>query len=432
MGTMTRRGTTRQSAAARAAAVLVLGALTVCAACGPTQASGASTTTDPGAAATNPRTPSAAGELAGVPAEYRATYRQLVSNLADLQQQDSAGAVDGPVGQTTMAGALEVADGNRGLGLLEPSTMSTVTATLDEFQSLHMTGVMLEVGYPMLLPTFPNSAAYLSFYEQVANQVHARSMTLLIELNPIFPNPQISSLHPDYAGLTVATYAAQQAEEAQIIVDDFHPTYLTLLDEPSTFAANLGLPIATPAGAVEVLGDELPGIDRGTTLLGAGIGTWENPAIERAIAMTGVNYLSVHVYPTGTRQIAALDQVTQIAAAAHKPLVEDETWLSKSNPDGRPGAGNAVVEQKIKDWSFWAPLDGQFLAAMTTYARDHGFAFVSPFSTDLFAGYLAWTPARDALTKGQVDRLAARVQLANLATGTLSSTAVAYRQAIDG
>lgn len=119
-----------------------------------------------------------------------------------------------------------------------------------------------------------------------------------------------------------------------------------------------------------------------------------------------------------------------IAAAAHKPLVEDETWLSKSDRAGRPGVGNPVIEQKIKNWSFWEPLDEQYLSAMTTYARDHGFAFMSPFSTDLFAGYLRWTPARQALTKGQVAALTAKVQMTNLATGTLSPTGLAYQAAI--
>lgn len=381
------------------------------------------TTAPSGSGSTGGSNPAAA-----VPAEYQSTARTLTADIANLRSQDGAGSVVGTPQSTTMAGVLEVADGNRGQALLRPQTLSVANTMLDRFQAMGMTGVMIEVGYPMMLPDFPDSAAYLSFYEQVADAVHARDMSLSIELNPIFTNPQISTLHPDYSGLTVASYAEQQAQEAQIIIDDLHPTYLTLLDEPSTFAYNLSLPIATPAACVGLLDAELAHIDRGTTKLGAGIGTWENPTIDQAIATeTDVDYLSVHVYPTGPQQIATLNEVTDVAAMAHKPVVMDETWLSKSNPVGAPGVGNPVIEGKIKNWSFWEPLDEQYLSAITTYARDHGFAFLAPFSTDLFFAYLTWTPTLETLSKGQVQARLSQIQLPAMDAGRLSPVGSSYQ-----
>lgn len=370
-----------------------------------------------------------------VPAEYRATYAMLSSNLSDLESQSSSGAVDPivPPGGTIMAGHLDPADANRGTALLETSTMAEVTEVLDDFAELGMKGVMLEIGYPMLLPSFPNSGAYLSFYEQVAAEIAEHQMTLSVELNPIFPDPRISSLHPDYKGLTVASYVSGQREEAQTVIDDLHPRYLTILDEPSTFAYNLGLPIATSRAVVRLLEQELDGLDRSTTLVGAGIGTWESPSTEQAIATeTDVDYLSVHVYPTGPQQIANLDQVTEIAAEARKPLVMDETWLSKSNPSSRPGAGNADIEQKLKNWSFWEPLDTRFIGAISQYSRVHGISLVAPFSTDMFFGYLNWTPSLGAQPSAVVRADVSKIELSNIAVDHVDPVGEAYERAAKG
>jgi hypothetical protein len=324
-----------------------------------------------------------------------------------------------------MAGALNLADGNRGSALLGPGTLTEIAQVLDDFEQMGVGAVMLEIGYPMLLPDFPDSGAYLAFYEKVASLAAARSMALSVELNPVFPDPRISSLHPDYRGLTTATYATEQRQEAQLVIDDLHPKYLTLLDEPSTFAYNLGLPIARAGAVVAVLNEELDGLRRGTTMIGAGIGTWESPGIEQAIATrTSVDYLSVHLYPTGPDQIATLDRVTEIAAQSSKPLVMDETWLSKSNPSGRPGAGNAVVEQTEKNWSFWEPLDARFMTAVVGYARAHGLALVAPFSTDLFFGYVDWSRSLQASPSSALRTRASDVELSNIELSNIEADRV--------
>jgi len=406
------------------AASLTMALLTAC-----TSAS-ASAQPAPDTATSVPST--SASVPASVPAQFRGDYATLEANISDLQRQQDQGATDPvhPASGTITAGALNVADGNRGRSLLAPGTLAEVGAVLDRFQDLGIKGVMLEVGYPMLLPSFPDSSAYLAFYKSVASMVSAHSMVLSIELNPIFTNPQISSLDPDYSGLTVSSYADTQRQEAQLVIDQLHPRYLTLLDEPSTFASNLGLPIANSAAVVSLLNQELSGLDRGTTLVGAGIGTWESAAIEEAIATrTSVDYLSVHVYPTGPEQLSTLDQVTSIAARAEKPLVMDETWLSKSDPTGRPGKGNAVVEQTEKEWSFWEPLDATYLTTITAYAKSHGISLISPFSTDLFFGYVPWTTALASGPGKNVRVTASRIELSNIESGQPDPVGLAYAQA---
>jgi len=369
-----------------------------------------------------------------VPDQYRDLYEQLDSNIENLVRQDGAGSVlPAPSGGTVMAAALSTADGNRGTALLDPSTLPLINTELDRFRELGLNGVMLEMGYPLLLPTFPNSPAYLAFYTVVAAAVHARDMALSVEVNPVFPDPQVSSLNPDYSGLTTASYAAGQQQEAQLVIDNMHPQYLDILDEPSTFAGNLGLKFDTPTGVAHLLGLELTGLNKGSTLVGAGIVDFEDPGLERAIAgVPGVDFLSVHVYPTGPDQLAVLNETTQIAAQAHLPLVMDETWLSKVNVAGKATKGQPEIEARLKTYSFWAPLDSSYLAAITTYARMHGISLVSPFSSDQFFSYLDWSTTVDGEALNAVRAQEAATEKQNIADDQFTATAQAYRQAVAG
>ncbi|HXQ96122.1 MAG TPA: alkaline phosphatase family protein, partial [Candidatus Acidoferrales bacterium] len=305
-------------------------------------------------------------------------YVSLVNNLNGEISNLAARAADGAAAGTPVLGAeLLPANGNLGTSLLLPGTLPGITATLDRFESLGIKGVTVELGFPLLLSSFPDHAQYLAFYEQVAAAVRARGMILSVEENPIFANTVFSKLQPDYGGLTLATYAAEQRAQAQVIIDHLHPTYLSILDEPDTFSANLHLPLDSAAAAVQVVNDELAGLNRGATKVGAGTGTWSDPAIDQALlADTSIDYLSVHVYPIDPTDLDHLDAVSSLAAQSHTPVVLDETWLYKG-----AGQGYAAVvnDARIGNFSFFAPLDARFLQAIVGYARSHDFAYVSPF-----------------------------------------------------
>jgi hypothetical protein len=76
--------------------------------------------------------------------------------------------------------------------------------------------------------------------------------------------------------------------------------------------------------------EELAGLRRGSTKVGAGTGTWSDPGIDAALATkTAIDYLSVHVYPIDPTSLAHLDVVSATATRTHKPVVLDETWLYK-------------------------------------------------------------------------------------------------------
>jgi hypothetical protein len=145
------------------------------------------------------------------------------------------------------------------LGLLGPQAISGVISELEAFKALGVKGVTVDVSFPLLLLSTPDSSRYLSFYEQVAEQARSRQMVLSVKENPVFSGTPLTSLSISYSGLTLASYAAEQREEAQVIIDHLSPSYLSLLTEPDTFSDTLGIDLDTPAAAVELRVPQLVG-----------------------------------------------------------------------------------------------------------------------------------------------------------------------------
>jgi hypothetical protein len=285
--------------------------------------------------------------------------------------------------------------------------------------------VTIEITFPVLLASFPDHGRYLAYYEEVVAAARQRGMQVDIEENPVFPG--FSTVAADYSGLTLQSYATQQQEEAQLIIDDLRPTYLTILDETDTFAAHLGLPMTTPAAAAQVVNQELTGLRRGATNVGAGTGTWTSPTVDAALlTLTPIDYLSVHVYPIDRQSLDNLDTDVGQAKQAGKPVVLDEAWLYKQAVPGIGGPGATAVVSRLDAFSFFAPLDQSYLAALTAYARTHGIVFVSPFWSGEFFAYLTWTPQLDALPSAALRARAASAQGAATSAALFTSTGRAY------
>jgi phospholipase C len=356
-----------------------------------------------------------------VPARYVSLVNRLNGEINSLDARAAAGTA---TGAPVLGAELLAANGNLGTSLLQPEALAGIDTTLDRFEDLGITGVTVELGFPLLLSSFPNHAQYLGFYEQVAAAVRAHGMILSVEENPIFANTVFSRLQPDYSGLTLATYAAEQRVEAQAIIDHLHPAYLSILDEPDTFSGNLHLQLDSATAAVQVVNDELSGLVRGSTKVGAGTGTWSDPAIDQALlTRTSIDYLSVHVYPIAAPDLDDLDTVSALAAQSHRPVVLDETWLYKGTSQGY---ASVVTDAKIGTFDFFAPLDARFLQAIVAYARRHAFAYVSPFWSSQFFAYLPWTPALDVASYATVRQQASQLQVQAIEHSRFSTTGREY------
>jgi hypothetical protein len=89
-------------------------------------------------------------------------------------------------------------------------------------------------------------------------------------------------LQIDFSSLTLASYAAEQHQMPQTIIDHLAPDYLAILTEPDTYAHLTGLTaLDNPTNATQVVQNELSGLQRGHTLIGAGSGAWSGTAFSR-------------------------------------------------------------------------------------------------------------------------------------------------------
>jgi len=369
---------------------------------------------------TTPSPASTSDTAARIPAQYQRGYESLQSALAGLKPAAPPTASTA----TTFGTELLAANGNLGTRLLAASTLPSVQLELDAFARLGVRGVTVDVAFPLLLPTTPNHASYLSFFKAVAAAVRAHDMVLSVESNVLFVNTPLTSIHVDFDGLTTESYASEQHEQAQLIIDNMHPQYLTVLAEPDTYSANLHLDLTKPDTAVSVVNRELDGLVRHDTKVGAGSGTWLSPALDQALAArTTIDYLDMHVFTLGPQSLANLRADLTAARAAQKPVVLDETWLDKPTGNRATGPQAAPRQLVVKSFDFWQPLDEQFVDAMTNLARADGFLYTSFYDgARAFFAYLPWSQALDQASYQEASAEYNRAVAVAMRSGTHTGT----------
>ncbi len=323
-----------------------------------------------------------------IPAVYKALYGFLQKNIN--QSNTVLNSVDkGQTNPVTLGTELLPANGNVGPGLLAATAMNGVDAYLDALQALNVQGVTVAVSYPLILPSFANSEQYLTFFEDVAADVHQRGLKLDVETGPIFPEQGITV---SYKGLTAAQYAKNKNQIAQMIIDDLAPDWLNLGSEPDTEASLLSLPqLNTPAGWTAYVNAAMAGLERGNTKVEAGIGTWGNIAIAQSLVKTDLDTIAIHFYPiTSTADIMTALQVATLAQKNGKSMTMDEAWLYKSESFA---GGDAYNVFKLDPFNFWAPLDQAYLGTMVRLCQLENIEYISPFWSLYFFAYLNYSPS---------------------------------------
>ena len=308
-----------------------------------------------------------------VPPPYQARYNALRSQLITFAALPARTVSHST---TVIASALEPANGNlMHPGVLQTNLLSSATTLVHRMKALGETGVTIQVNFPLLLSTFPDSAEYTTFYGDVAQVVHQAGMTLAVEENPLFGNISTLPIASFYSGLTLQSYAADDHQMAQTIIDVMHPTYLSILTEPDTYTAVIhqpGIDLNSPTTGAQFVNLVMGGLQQDGTLVGGGTGSWINPSYDQLLlAQTPIDYVDMHVFPIAQSDLTNMTSQVSSATAAHKRIVVTECWLYKESSGGAPldNVQAAPNEQKIETYSFWEPLDQQFLTTMVRYAR---------------------------------------------------------------
>ena len=368
---------------------------------------------------------------APVPATYRTLYNQLAAQIAAIKP----GKVPAK-SPTVFATDLTVANSNLGPALLGPNEMTKVDQQLAVFENLGIRGVTIQLNYPLLDTAFPDQSAYVAFYKGVADDIQARKMTLGIETNEILTGTPYSSVQWNYQGLTTDSYAAGKAAMANTIIATMAPAYLALETEADTAAHATGLPLNDPTTYASVVSKEVAALaPHPGTLVGAGPGSWQPTTFATQLAkIAGLDYIDTHVYPINATDIANAEATSRIAHAANKQAVMDEAWLYKGTPTqaGGPGGAGNLQAHESSYFSFFAPLDQQFLDKLVALTRADGFLYFSANQSFAMSAYLAYEDAMASQAFAQITHQYDAVVVPALQSGSTTDTGNHYQQLISG
>lgn len=361
-----------------------------------------------------------------VPSQYDGEYSSLQGILGSFNSSLSMYPASG--NEFVYATELLPANGNRGPALLQANNLVTVARNLNTLQAMGVRGVTIAIGYPLLDPSFPNSAQYLNYFDQVVSMAHARGMKVLVESQVLFANTPYSPLTFDWSALPYSQYVANHIAQDQLIINQIRPDYLELGVEADTEAYLTGYTqLHSPAGWTNYIEQLLGSLNKGNTKLVAGAATWLGSSYLTGFANDPrLDMISTHVYPIYGQNLQTLLAIGKIAQQENKRLVIDEAWEQKVLQPSLSGAigGPAITQQDV--FSFWSPIDSEFLTLMAKFGQAYPLEYLSPFNEWYFFAYLNWTPTLD--TEGYFQLTSQLYPLAgqNMASNTLTPTGQTY------
>ena len=364
-----------------------------------------------------------------VPSQYQGEYAALQGILGSFNS--SLGPYPASENGFVYATELLPANGNRGPALLQANNLASVALNLNVLQAMGVRGVTIAIGYPLLDPSFPNSAQYLNYFEQVVSMAHARGMKVLIESQILFANTPYSPLTFDWSSLPYSQYVTNHIAQDQLIINQIHPDYLELGVEADTEAYLSGYTqLNTPSGWTSYIEQLLGSLNKGSTKLVAGAGTWLGTSYLTGFADDPrLDMISTHVYPIYGQNLQTLLAIGKIAQQDNKRLVIDEAWEEKvlQPATGRTGTGiggPSITQQDV--FAFWSPIDSEFLTLIAKFGEVYPLEFFSPFSEWYFFAYLNWTPSLGAEEYFQLTKQLYPLAGQNMESNTLTPTGQTY------
>lgn len=363
-----------------------------------------------------------------VPPEYAKLYSTLQATLDDyssyLATRNSSQSYPAILGTELLP-----ANANRGPALLGSGVMQGVTLYLNRLQELGVGGVTVAIGYPLYTPAFPRYQEYVQFYKQVAQEIRKRGMKLDVESSVVFANSPFSPIAFNYADVTWEQFEIQRKQMIASIIQDIQPDYLNLGAEPDTEYKLTGFQqFNSPDQYTAYINTILTGLNRGNTLVGAGIGTWGNiHYIQEYVASTSLDFIDMHVYPiVGAASLQSIFTIAEIAKQHSKKVILDEAWLYKvATLQATSIAANTDIF-RLDAFSFWAPLDQQFIGLIVKSARMENIEYVSPFWSTLFFSYVDYDSDTAQLPYSDLESLVNSAAVQNVANDQFSSTGLFY------
>jgi hypothetical protein len=344
---------------------------------------------------------------------------------------------------------------------------NAVAPFLDGLTNMGIKTIKFSIDFPTLYQPYydstnglNNPAGYtnmLNFFTNVVGQLRQRGIKIIIPSQNVFPaeQPAISSY---YSSLSFAQYTNGRSAQIQLIAGVLKPDYLMMQSEPITEVDNLAAGNTNLSGPLSDLTtntDMLMGFLndlkssglRTNCEFGAGMGTWQpnfTNYLSNFVSLP-LDILDVHVYPINqTTNFGVvsdyLGRVLTMADAAHAHGMKvgmGECWLQKERDSELSSNYSIAVYQGRNAYSFWEPLDEEFLLCMVKAGYCKQYEFIDPFWSGFYFSYLDFTNEQPRIaglsTNAASDVLISdetTAYYAALAAGVLTNTGMAYQEYI--
>lgn len=325
---------------------------------------------------------------------------------------------------------LPATDGGEGVAVTNSSYFkNSVLPFLNGLTNLGIAEVKFSIDFPTLYQPYYNSASglnnpagytnMLDFFTNVMAECRARGLKVIIPTQNVFPveQPAISNY---YSRLSFADYTNGRSAQIQLIARVLKPDYLLMQSEPITevdnlaagnpaLSADLNDPVTDTNMLMGFLDDlQTAGLRTTNLIVGAGMGTWQ-PDFDTYLTNfvnLPLDILDVHVYPINNTTNEGVNQnflsrILTMADAAHAHGMKvgmGECWLQKERDSELSSNLSIVLYQGRDTYSFWAPLDEEFLLCMVKVGHWKQFEFIDPFWTDFYFSYLDFTNEQPKIT----------------------------------
>lgn len=368
---------------------------------------------------------------------------------------------------TDFAGNLMLANSNRGYALFTPDTAfpypipvyqnalyAKIDTMLMAFNTLGYKAVDVTLQYPMLVSSFTNSQYYLDFYMTVCQKIKQKGFKLIIGcqaafVDSVFGEPKLTGdierhyFNPDNNILTddsleINRYKQEKLQMIQTILDSLQPDYLTLEMEPQTQEYNLyNLIDYSVDSTISLVNYFIGNLNSGTTLLGAGAGTWDDyDFFEKIATQTNVNYIDYHIYPPHFNYINDIAfKIDSVADANNKKLIIGESWCYKAtnsemtNITQPVGTSQLVYSRDVFD--YWISVDTLFVKALVNLSQQSKIELVQFHWPNVMFGQLTYNPTiHNTMSPSQILNIGAQVGYQNMFQFNLSPVGLFTKQTI--
>ncbi len=392
-----------------------------------------------------------------VPAQFQDLYTQLKDDL-DKFNATLDTSWNGTKYPVNFATDLYIADNAAGGKILTANFYQKfMTPFLDSVQSLGVKAVKVTISFPIMYQPYYSSSSgagdagqytqTLAFYQQLANDVRTRGLKLVVVSQAVHTSdtPAIANY---FKSLTGASYIAGRSALIQSLAQQLKPDYLILQAEPQTEEDDIKSSIPDAAATIHDANSDAAmiagfvndlnkaGLHSGM-IVGTGMGTWQHDFANFQTALTqipGLDLIDIHVYPindiNGSDYLQRILTLSDAAHAAGKRVGMSEAWLYKER-DSELGQGftsNAIYARDV--YSFWAPLDQEFIDAMYKAANFKQFDYMSPFFDKYFFAYLNYDQLPTTTSDSELSGLANSALAAALQSHAITSTGIYYHNLI--